>query len=177
MSAQKGPIPVRYHPLYPRWAHMRQCVYNPNHADYPRFGGRGIRISHEFDEFWNYVDLVETNLGPIPGPSNEWKLARLDQDKDFTIKNMAWSRALEVGHRLENAILIKYRGQELTINEWSEITGVNYATMHTRLELGWKPAQILGYQLGPRLTKIEKKKNEQQRMALGRRKRTVSKKH
>jgi len=156
--ALKGPVPTREHPLYPRWSHMRQCVYRTNHADYPNHGGRGIKIGPEFAEFWDYVDCVETNLGPQPGPSNIWKLARKDQNGDFTITNMEWSQSKEVGRRLYYAKYLTYKGRRQTLREWAEETGINFNTIISRIERGWRPAQILGDQLGPRQQLIKQKR-------------------
>lgn len=157
----KGPVPVRLHPLYARWNHMRQCVYKTTHADYPNHGGRGIQIGPEFTEFWDYVDLIETHLGPQPGPSNIWKLARKDQNGDFTIANMEWSVPKEVGRRLYYTKYLTYNGRRQTLRDWAEQTGINFNTIISRVERGWRPAQILGDQLGPRqeYIKLKSKRN------------------
>lgn len=161
-NIMKGPYPVRLHPLYFRWSHMRQSVYCANHADYCRVGGIGIGIGPEFEEFWDYVDCVETHLGPMPGPGNVWKLARKDQSKDFTISNMEWSLSKQVGRRLSYAQYITYKRKRLTIREWSELTGINFNTLFSRKERGWTPAQILGYEIGPRQELINKNKQKRQ---------------
>jgi hypothetical protein len=161
-NIMKGPYPVRLHPLYFRWSHMRQSVYYPNHADYCRVGGIGIGIGPEFAEFWDYAECIETNLGPMPGPGNIWKLARKDQSKDFTISNMEWSLSKQVGRRLSYAQYITYKRKRLTIREWSEITGINFNTLFSRKERGWTPAQILGYEIGPRQELINKNKQKRQ---------------
>ena len=165
----KGPYPVRLHPLYRRWAHMRQCVYNQNHADYHTVGARGIGIGPEFDEFWDYADLIETHLGLAPGPSNIWKLARKDQSKDYTIKNMEWSKSKQVGRRLIYGHYLKYKNKKQSLRDWADEIGINFHTLLSRKQRGWTSAQILGYKLGPRSEYIKKKYEKQQRVANGRR--------
>jgi hypothetical protein len=134
------------HPLYRRWCHWRQVCFNSQCADYPRYGGRGIGIGREFDEFWNFVDLVETHLGYPPNLSRLDKLSRIDQNKNFTIKNLKWDQPAPIGRRNSKAFRIKCRGQTHSLSTWSEITGINYSTLRARLLiLGWTTAEALEF--------------------------------
>jgi maltoporin len=141
---------------------MRQCVYRPANPDYCRIGARGIGIGPEFAEFWDYADLIETHLGPRPGPGNIWKLARKDQNKDFTISNMEWSSSIQVGRRLSYVKYLTYNKKRQTVREWSEETGINFNTLVSRVERGWTPEQILGHEIGPRQELIENNKRKRQ---------------
>ena len=158
----KGPYPVKFHPLYRCWAHMRQCVYSTTNSDYPRIGARGIGIGAEFAEFWDYADLIETHLGPRPGPGHIWKLARKDQTKDFTISNMEWSSSKQVGRRLSYVQYLTYKKRRQTLHDWAEETGINFNTLISRKDRGWTPAQILGDEIGPRQELIENNKRKRQ---------------
>ena len=153
----KGPIPVRKHPLYRRWNFMRQVCYNPKHADYDSYGGKGIVVGPEFDNFWDFVDIIEHKLGPCPNGRLS-KLARKDHNGDYTIKNLSWSEAKVVGRRCPKTNRLTYKGKTLPLREWSEITGVGFATLLTRMVTGWTPAQVLGYKLGPKAAMLAKKR-------------------
>lgn len=125
------------HPLYRRWTQMRQTVYNERSPDYPGIGGKGIGIDPKFDDFEEYARLVELHLGPCPG-GPEWKLARKDHSKNFTIKNMEWSDATGVGRARPGTRKFKWGRKYLTLRELSEISGVSDMTIHTRMvQLGW----------------------------------------
>lgn len=141
---QEGPIRVRDHYLYRRWSFMRGVCNNPLHADYKSYGGKGVKISKDFNKFWDFVDIIETQLGPAPNGYLS-KLARIDQDGDYTIKNLMWDDAKHVGRRMPRAFKLKYKNKTLPVRDWSEITGINYHTILSRLERGWKPAEALGY--------------------------------
>jgi hypothetical protein len=39
------------HPLYTKWKAIRNRCNNPNGLDYPRYGGRGITICKEWDDY------------------------------------------------------------------------------------------------------------------------------
>ena len=154
----KGPIPVREHPLYRRWGCMRQVCTNPRHADYAKYGGKGIQIGNEFAEFWAFVDLVETRLGYPADFDYRWKLARKDQAGDYTIGNLCWDKAAAVGRRCDKAFKMTYKGKTKSLKEWSEQTGINFHTLLSRVNRGWQPAECLGYRPGPRERKSQRKK-------------------
>ena len=157
----KGPIPVREHPLYRRWCFIKQVCTNPRHADYKSYGAKGIRVSKDFTEFWDFVDIIESKLGDAPYGRLS-KLARIDQDGDYTIKNLKWDVAKNVGRRHKSTHRLKYRSKTQSLKEWSEQTGINFHTLLGRKERGWTSAQILGYKPGPRAIYIaeKKKRNE-----------------
>jgi len=165
---QKGPIPVRKHPLYRRWCFMKQVCYNPRHADYKSYGAKGVEVGPEFAEFWDFADIIETKLGlPPHGPLS--KLARIDQDGDYTIKNLKWDVPKQVGRRHKSTHKLKYRSQTKSLRDWSEETGINFHTLLGRMERGWTPAQCLGYKPGPRAIYIEQKKKRNESITKQRR--------
>lgn len=145
----KGPSLVKLHPLYRRWSFMRQVCNNPRHVDYKSYGAKGVKVGKEFAEFWNFVDIIEKKLGPPPFGSLS-KLARKDQDGDYTIKNLCWDQAAGVGRRHKRSYKLKYKGKTRPLREWSAETGINFATMASRVERGWTPQQVLGLRPGPR---------------------------
>jgi hypothetical protein len=157
MTKLTGPCPVAKHPLYRRWCFMWNVCYNPDNADYKSYGAQGIEVDPAFTEFWDFVDIVERKLGYPANLDYTWKLARKDHHGNYTIKNMAWSKSKEVGRRHDRTYILKYKGVSKPMRQWSEELGINFHTMIHRVELGWKPAQVLGYQLGPRETFLKKK--------------------
>lgn len=129
------------HPLYRRWTWMRQAVYNPRCPDYPKNGAIGIEIDPKFDNFWDFVDLVEHKLGPCPGP--DWQLGRKNIHGNWTIRNLQWSTHEQVGARLDNAINISYKGTKKNIKAWSRELNINYHTLFERYKRGWSAKDIL----------------------------------
>ncbi|CAB5207178.1 hypothetical protein UFOVP180_39 [uncultured Caudovirales phage] len=129
-------------PLYRRWAHIRQVVYNPESPNYKNIGALGIRLDPRLEHFDDFKYLVEKHLGPVPAkPFN--KLARIDQTKDFTIKNLEWTNQKNVGRRLPKSIKVKIGRTTKTLKEWSEIQDINFHTAYCRLERGWTPREAL----------------------------------
>ena len=59
------------HPLYATWRGMRQRCMNPNDPAYRNYGGRGVFICEEWNDFWQFVE----DMGPKPTPQHS-----LDKD-------------------------------------------------------------------------------------------------
>ena len=136
------------HPLYGRWAQTKQQIFNTNSADYPDFGGRGIKMHPAWEEFANYEAWVNDNLGPCPGPS--YRLARIDQDGDFEPSNMHWEKQSLV-MRQARGINITINGVTKNIRSWCEENNIGYDCAISRIhKLGWTPEQAVTYPVRPK---------------------------
>jgi len=65
-------------PIYHVWKTMRQRCFNPFHANYKHYGGRGITICNEWDSPTAFMRWAIAN-GYEPGLTIE----RVDNDKNY----------------------------------------------------------------------------------------------
>jgi hypothetical protein len=74
------------HPLYSTWEGMKARCLNKNSKDYPRYGGRGIKICsawvHDFDQFLR-------DMGEKPNP--KYTLERVNNDEGYNKSNCVWA--------------------------------------------------------------------------------------
>ena len=82
----------RKHPLYTTWAGMRQRCLNPNTANYPRYGGRGINICEAWSDFANF--LADMEMKPTPAHT----LDRIDNDGNYEPGNVQWALRFHQTH-------------------------------------------------------------------------------
>lgn len=68
---------------YKSWEAMRQRCNNPNHKHFNYYGGRGIKICTEWDDFWNFY----ADMGECPEKA---VLDRIDSCKDYSPDNCRW---------------------------------------------------------------------------------------
>lgn len=75
------------HPLYGTWSNMRDRCNNPNNKDFKFYGGRGICVCREWDDFSVFVKDLKS-IGHKP---NGFTLDRIDSSKNYGPKNVRWA--------------------------------------------------------------------------------------
>ena len=131
MSIVYGPAEAR-HKAYCAFYHARARCQDPEHPNYGRYGGRGIRISRRwaksFDAFIKAVGLP---------PGREYVLDRIDNDDGYKPGNVRWATHLESIRNRSNTRFYSYRGQRRCVAEWATIYKINLRTLYSRLNRGW----------------------------------------
>lgn len=128
---------LKDHPLYSRWAHIKDRCYNINCDRYYTAGAKGIRMCDEWlNDFQAFYDWCI---------ANGWRKG-LHIDKDLIPKKLGilpliYSPEMcsivtnkENNNAKSNSRFIKYNGEIKTITEWSEECGVTTHTLSRRLK-------------------------------------------
>lgn len=118
--------------LYRIWKGMRQRCYNPNSNHYPSYGGRGITICKEWVN--DFSALKEWALSS--GYSDELSIDRIDNNKGYSPENCQWTGVKTQCRNRRSNVNIEYNGQQITLTEASEKTGINKYTLNGRYHRG-----------------------------------------
>jgi hypothetical protein len=90
---------VRRSSEYKAWDSMKQRCNNYNHPAYKNYGGRGIKVSPEFDTFEGFLSEV----GRKPGP--EYTLDRINNDGNYEPGNVRWATRITQNQNRSNSKL------------------------------------------------------------------------
>ena len=123
---------------YKVWKSMRDRCLCPTHHAWPRYGGRGIAICPEWDDFMRfYADMGD----PPPGLS----LERRDNDGPYSAVNCKWATRKAQQNNLRTNVLWTFAGKTQTLQQWSEEFGIKYKTLWDRVfRRGWSVERALG---------------------------------
>lgn len=76
---------------YSSWQHMRSRCNNPSDSNYHKYGGRGISICPEWDDFQVFL----ADMGERP---KSLSLDRIDVNGNYCKSNCRWATAKEQGN-------------------------------------------------------------------------------
>lgn len=116
---------------------MLQRCYDENHCAYPRYGGRGITVCDRWrNSFENFLaDMGERPLGK--------ELDRINTDGNYDPTNCRWATRMVQGSNKRNNVILRHKGRDLTISQWSRETGISLDTMWHRVKAGWPTEKVI----------------------------------
>ena len=115
-------------PLYHKWTAMRHRCNNPNNDEYDRYGGRGIQVCPEWDEYVNFRDWALEH-----GYDEKLTIDRIDNDGNYEPDNCRFATRIEQQNNMSRNIYYSMNGETHTLSEWSRITGINLQTLYSRV--------------------------------------------
>lgn len=125
--------------LYRIYQGMKTRCYNENDKDYKYYGGRGIEICDEWLNSFNAFHSWATNNGY----NGDLSIDRLDNDGDYTPDNCRWATPKQQSSNQSSNLNLKYKGEDITVNEIHKLTGLNKRTIRSRLDSGWEVETII----------------------------------
>lgn len=124
-------------PMYKRWIGMKSRCYNPKSSSYKRYGGRGIKVCEEWQDF----NVFYKDMGDSPFEGAQ--LERKDNDGNYSPHNVIWASSIVNNNNTSKNIIITYKGMSLTIGEWAKKLGVSYDTIYGRKYRGWSDSDTI----------------------------------
>lgn len=113
---------------YATWIGMKRRCNNVNNPDYPHYGGRGIKVSKEWE---NDFAQFYTDMGQKP--SSDYSIERIDVNGNYCKENCKWILKTDQPKNTRVTILFKYLDKEMGLADWCKELNLNYSMMRHRV--------------------------------------------
>ena len=129
--------------VYRAWENMRARCLNHNTREFPRYGGRGIRVCERWMAFVNFY----ADIGDPPSP--EHSIERLDVNGHYEPGNVIWGTQEQQDNNRRTTRRITAFGETKSVAQWSRDARcvVTLNTLRGRIRRGCDP--VAAMQLPP----------------------------
>ena len=126
-------------PYYTNWMHMRSRCNNPNDNNYKYYGGRGIKICEEWNDFNEYSKWAEKTY------EKGKTVHRINNDKGYSPDNCTWATNKEQANAKSTNHLLTAFGETKNISQWvlDTRTVVSEETLRSRIKTKWNHEQAI----------------------------------
>jgi hypothetical protein len=128
---------MRHSPEYKVWEGMKARCYNPNNKHYSDYGGRGITVCEEWQEFAAFYRDMGSR------PTSRHTLERNDNDGPYCKSNCKWATRKEQARNKRNNVYYEYKGERKLLGDWCRELNLKFETISTRLRAGWSFADAI----------------------------------
>lgn len=106
--------------LYKIWTDMRRRCLNPRRREFKWYGGKGVKITPEWDSFMCFSNWAEES-----GYKDNLTIDRIDGDGDYSPQNCRWISISEQQRNRKSNVF--YKGECLAT--WAEKLNMPYKTL------------------------------------------------
>lgn len=132
--------------LYSVWIQMRQRCLNSKNKSYHRYGGRGISVCKEWDDYAAFHLWAMAN-----GYHNDLTIERINNNGNYEPDNCKWATHKEQGQNSSRNRLITFCGNTRTLGQWADLIGMHHDALRERLDNGWSVEKALTTPVNPNL--------------------------
>lgn len=114
------------------WKNMRQRCHNPNFIYYHNYGGRGITVCDEWQDFHTFEQWAYAN-----DYSDDLTIDRINTNGNYEPSNCRWTTMKVQTNNKRNNRLITYNGKTQTESQWADELGISFTVLRNRLHKGF----------------------------------------
>jgi hypothetical protein len=140
--------------LYNIWSHMKERCNNVNHVQYKSYGGRGIKVCDEWNDYASFRTWAMNS-----GYSDELTLDRKNNDEGYSPDNCKWSTSKEQANNRRDNHILTLNGESHNIEWWASKTGLPRHAIDGRIRRGWDDVKTLTTPLLTKGGKVREPRN------------------
>ena len=118
--------------LYTIWNNMRDRCRRPKNSNYFNYGGRGIYVCKEWNDYITFKKWALDN-----GYKDNLSIDRIDVNGNYEPSNCRWATIQEQANNKRTSRKITHNGETHTITEWNKIKGYKRGLIADRIAKGW----------------------------------------
>lgn len=120
--------------IYHTWQSMNARCSNPNHKNWPRYGGRGIRVCDEWRDFIAFHSWAIKN-----GYAENLTIERINNDRGYCPENCCWATIATQSRNKSSNHFVTAFGETRVLKDWlnDSRSVVNPGTARHRFKKGW----------------------------------------
>lgn len=118
-----------YDRIYKQLSEARKRCNNPNHARYKDYGGRGISVCPQWQDFTVFL----ADMGECP---DGYQLDRIDNNGNYEPGNCRWVTAKDNANNRRNNVKVSINNELKTVSQIAQDTGLSISAVYRRIKLG-----------------------------------------
>lgn len=122
---------TEYDRLYRIWKAMRVRCNNPNTSEYHRYGGRGIKVCEEWNNYFVFQSWAYSH-----GYADNLTIDRIDNDKGYSPNNCRWITLKEQQMNRSSCFMITHDGRTQNLTQWCKEYDIDRHVLKKRLMAG-----------------------------------------
>lgn len=132
-----GMSKTRFHKIF--FGILKRCN-NLKCSNYSDYGGRGIKcLWKDFESFRK--DMYESYVEHENKHGKDTTIDRINNNGHYSKKNCRWVTYRENTRNKRTTVYIKYKGESLSLSDWSDRTGVPYKSLWHRIKVAKWPIE------------------------------------
>jgi hypothetical protein len=124
--------------LYNIWLEIKRRCLNPKATGYERYGGRGITICEEWNNYTSFYNWAMAN-----GYTDDLTIDRKNNDGNYYPENCHWTTMFEQNRNKSNNRCLSLDGKTKIVSDWALEIGISRRTILRRLEKGFTIGEAL----------------------------------
>lgn len=134
---------------YKAWLYMRDRCKNTKSPKYKYYGGKGVKISNEWQSFENFF----RDMGH---PKEGMTLDRIDVNGNYEVSNCRWATMMEQGKNKTNNMYLSIGNEKIHLAEAARRFPVKMQTIWARIKKhGWTDRQAVGLDPKPNRNRLK----------------------